>query len=41
MCAGSILLFSLWAPVFQNRLGYSQTQVNFISMAGELGMYLP
>ncbi|RPB08694.1 MFS general substrate transporter [Morchella conica CCBAS932] len=41
LCAGSILLFSLWAPIFQHRLGYSQTQVNFISMAGELGMYLP
>lgn len=41
LCAGSILLFSLWAPIFQQRLGYSQMQVNAISIAGELGMYLP
>ncbi|CAZ85835.1 unnamed protein product [Tuber melanosporum] len=41
LCAGSILLFSLWAPVFQQKLGYSQMQVNAISIAGELGMYLP
>lgn len=41
LCAGSILLFSLWAPVFQQKLGYSQMQINAISIAGELGMYLP
>ncbi|PUU73464.1 major facilitator superfamily domain-containing protein [Tuber borchii] len=41
LCAGSILLFSLWAPTFQQKLGFSQMQVNAISIAGELGMYLP
>lgn len=41
LSAGSIVLFSLWAPVFQQKLGYSQMQVNAISIAGELGLYLP
>jgi len=41
LCAGSLLLFSLWAPIFQDKLGYSQLQINGISIAGEIGMYIP
>ncbi|GAM90070.1 hypothetical protein ANO11243_081100 [Dothideomycetidae sp. 11243] len=41
LCAGSITAFSLYAPLFQRRLHYSQLRVNTISIAAELGMYLP
>jgi len=41
LSAGSILLVSLYAPIFQEKLHYSQVQVNAVSIAGELGMYLP
>lgn len=41
LSAGSILLVSLYAPIFQEKLKYSQVQVNAVSIAGELGMYLP
>lgn len=41
LCAGSLLLFSLWAPIFQDKLGFSQMQINAVSIAGALGMYLP
>ncbi|KAI5842901.1 major facilitator superfamily domain-containing protein [Morchella snyderi] len=41
LSSGSITLYSLWAPAFQQKLGYSQMQVNAISIAGELGLYLP
>ncbi|KAF8474583.1 major facilitator superfamily domain-containing protein [Kalaharituber pfeilii] len=41
LCAGSLLLFSLWAPIFQDKLGFTQMQINAISIAGELGMYIP
>ncbi|KAK4494099.1 hypothetical protein PRZ48_014397 [Zasmidium cellare] len=39
--AGSITAYSLYAPLFQRRLHYSQLQVNGVSIAAELGMYLP
>lgn len=41
LCAGSLLLFSLWAPIFQDKLGFSQMQINAVSIAGALGMYIP
>ncbi|PNS14709.1 hypothetical protein CAC42_1731 [Sphaceloma murrayae] len=41
LCAGSITAFSLYAPLLQRRLHYSQLRVNTISIAAELGMYLP
>ncbi|KAF8456889.1 major facilitator superfamily domain-containing protein [Terfezia claveryi] len=41
LCAGSLLLFSLWAPIFQDKLGFSQLQINGISIAAEVGMYIP
>lgn len=39
--AGSITAYSLYAPLFQHRLRYSQLQVNGISIAAEIAMYLP
>jgi MFS family permease len=41
LCAGSITAYSLYAPLFQHRLHYSQYQVNIVSIVAELGMYLP
>lgn len=41
LCAGSITAYSLYAPLFQKRLGYSQLQVNGVSITAELAMYLP
>lgn len=40
LSAGSLLIFSLYGPVFQAELGYSNLQINVVSLAGELGMYL-
>ncbi|KAJ6264926.1 hypothetical protein Dda_1079 [Drechslerella dactyloides] len=40
LSAGSILLFSLYTPLFQRHLHYSQMQINAIAIAAELGMYL-
>ncbi|WPH04712.1 Hypothetical protein R9X50_00760500 [Acrodontium crateriforme] len=39
--AGSITAYSLYAPLFQRRLLYSQLQVNGVSITAELAMYLP
>jgi MFS family permease len=39
--AGSVLIFSLYAPLFNQKLGYRQMQINAVSTASELGMYLP
>ncbi|CAK3990131.1 transporter mch1 [Lecanosticta acicola] len=39
--AGSITAYSLYAPLFQRRLHYSQLQVNGVSITAELAMYLP
>ncbi|KAL8761557.1 MAG: hypothetical protein Q9184_002322 [Pyrenodesmia sp. 2 TL-2023] len=41
LCAGSITAYSLYGPVFQSRLRYTQGQVNAVSTAAELAMYLP
>jgi MFS family permease len=41
LCAGSITAYSLYAPLFQKRLGYTQLQVNGVSITAELAMYLP
>ena len=41
LCAGSITAYSLYAPLFQTRLHYTQFQVNAISITAELAMYLP
>lgn len=40
-CANSITLFSMFAPGFQHQLGYSLLEINNISIASALGMYLP
>ncbi|KAL0260820.1 putative monocarboxylate transporter mch1 [Diplodia seriata] len=41
LAAGSIAVYSLYAPLFQSRLRYTQFQVNIISITAELAMYLP
>ncbi|KAI9889611.1 MAG: putative monocarboxylate transporter mch1 [Vezdaea aestivalis] len=40
LCAGSITAFSLYGHLFLTRLLYTQFEVNAISIAAELGMYL-
>ncbi|KAK3678130.1 hypothetical protein LTR78_002225 [Recurvomyces mirabilis] len=39
--AGSITAYSLYAPLFQKNLRYTQLQVNGVSITAELAMYLP
>ncbi|KAL8853274.1 MAG: hypothetical protein Q9221_001885 [Calogaya cf. arnoldii] len=41
LCAGSITAYSLYGPLFQSRLHFTQGQVNAVSIAAELAMYLP
>ncbi|KHN94761.1 Major facilitator superfamily domain, general substrate transporter [Metarhizium album ARSEF 1941] len=41
LCAGSIVVFSLYAPRFQSRLRYTQFQVNGVAIAGSVALYLP
>ncbi|KAH6897137.1 putative transporter MCH1 [Thelonectria olida] len=44
LCAlsgGSIVVFSLYAPLFQSRLHYTQFQVNAVAIAGSIALYLP
>jgi len=41
LAAGSITAYSLYAPLFQQRLHYTQLQVNGVSITAELAMYLP
>lgn len=41
LCAGSITAYSLYAPLFQKKLHYTQLQVNGVSITAELAMYLP
>nr|OQO30455.1 hypothetical protein B0A51_02797 [Rachicladosporium sp. CCFEE 5018] len=41
LCAGGITAYSLYAPLFQKRLHYTQLQVNGVSITAELAMYLP
>ncbi|KAF4635308.1 hypothetical protein G7Y89_g2796 [Cudoniella acicularis] len=41
LCAGSITTFSLYGHLFQERLRYTQLQVNIVIIAAELALYLP
>jgi MFS family permease len=41
LCAGSLTAFSLYGHLFQERLQYSQLQVNIVAIAASLSMYLP
>ena len=41
LCAGSISIYSLYGHLFLTRLHYTQYQVNTISIASELALYLP
>lgn len=41
LCAGSITAYSLYGHLFQERLRYTQLQVNIVVIAAELGLYLP
>jgi MFS family permease len=41
LCAGSITAYSLYGHLFQERLRYTQLQVNIVIIAAELAMYLP
>lgn len=41
LCAGSITAFSLYGHIFQERLHYSQFQVNGLAIAASIACYLP
>lgn len=41
LCAGSITAYSLYGHLFQERLHYTQLQVNIVVIAAELTLYLP
>ena len=41
LCAGSITAYSLYGHLFLSRLHYTQLQVNIVSIAAEVAMYLP
>ncbi|EQL31584.1 hypothetical protein BDFG_06046 [Blastomyces dermatitidis ATCC 26199] len=41
LCAGSITAFSLYAPLLQTRLHYSQFRINAVAAAAAVSMYLP
>lgn len=41
LCAGSITAYSLYGPLFLKHLHYTQYEVNAVSTAAELAMYLP
>lgn len=41
LCAGSITAYSLYGHLFQERLRYTQLQVNYVIIAAELALYLP
>lgn len=41
LCAGSIVVFSLYSPMFQSHLHYTQFQVNGVAIGGSLALYLP
>lgn len=41
LCAGSITIFSLYGHIFQERLHYSQFQVNGVASAASIAMYIP
>ncbi|KAF5019454.1 hypothetical protein F66182_8536 [Fusarium sp. NRRL 66182] len=41
LCSGSIVVFSLYAPLLQSHLHYTQFQVNAVAIAGSVALYLP
>ncbi|PMD54612.1 MFS general substrate transporter [Hyaloscypha bicolor E] len=41
LCAGSITTYSLYGHLFQERLRYTQLQVNYVIIGAELALYLP
>ncbi|KAF4448499.1 transporter MCH1 [Fusarium austroafricanum] len=41
LSCGSIVVFSLYAPLLQTHLHYSQFQVNAVAIAGSVALYLP
>ncbi|KAL2069656.1 hypothetical protein VTL71DRAFT_14335 [Oculimacula yallundae] len=41
LCAGSITAYSLYGHLFQERLRYTQLQVNLVVIAAEVALYLP
>ncbi|KAK7229726.1 hypothetical protein V2G26_001896 [Clonostachys chloroleuca] len=41
LCAGSSMVFSMYAPLFQSRLHYSQLQVNGAASACSIALYMP
>jgi MFS family permease len=41
LCGGSITVFSLYGHIFQERLRYTQFQLNGLAIAGSLALYLP
>ncbi|KAF8862206.1 MFS general substrate transporter [Acephala macrosclerotiorum] len=41
LCAGSITAYSLYGHLFQERLRYTQLQVNIVVIGAELALYLP
>jgi MFS family permease len=41
LCAGSVAVFSLYGHIFQERLHYSQFQVNGVAIAASIASYLP
>ncbi|CZS96494.1 hypothetical protein WAI453_009988 [Rhynchosporium graminicola] len=41
LCAGSITAYSLYGHLFQERLRYTQLQVNLVVIAAEIALYLP
>lgn len=41
LCAGSITAYSLYGHLFQERLHYTQMQVNIVIIAAECALYLP
>jgi MFS family permease len=41
LCGGSLTAYSLYGHIFQERLRYTQSQVNIVIVAAQLAMYLP
>lgn len=41
LCAGSNMVFSMYAPLFQSRLHYTQLQVNGAAIASSIALYIP
>jgi len=41
LCAGSLTVFSLYGHIFQERLRYTQLQVNGVAIGSSIALYLP